>query len=82
MQVFKVVLLSGVPQILPSRATQPDGAAGHTADHTASGVCPRVAGSQTVPADIKGARTKCSGAAVRSVKSFFKSFIFQEEQDV
>lgn len=60
-------LPSGVPQVLPRGTSEPDSAAGHTADHSGPGLRPRLAGSQTIPVDIKRARTECSGAAVRFV---------------
>lgn len=66
-EVCSVSLPSGVPQVLPRGTSEPDGAAGHTADHSGPGLRPRLAGSQTIPADIKRARTECSGAAVRFV---------------
>lgn len=66
-EVNSVSLPSGVPQVLPRGTSEPDSAAGHTADHSGPGLRPRLAGSQTIPADIKRARTECSGAAVRFV---------------
>lgn len=62
-----VSLRSGVSQVLPRGASEPDDAEGHAADRPAPGLRPRLAGSQTIPADIKRATTKCSGAAVRFV---------------
>lgn len=64
---FQVALFSGLPQILPSGAAQPDGAAGHSAGGAAPGLCPRLAGGKTLPADTEGAGTQRYGAAVRSV---------------
>lgn len=60
-------LLAGVSQVLPRGTSEPDGAAGHTSDHSGPGLRSRLAGSQTIPADIKRARTERSGAAVRFV---------------
>lgn len=57
----------GVPEVLPRRTPELDGAAGDAEDCAAPGLCPRLAGSQTVPEDAERARTKRSGSAVRSV---------------
>lgn len=72
---FQVALFSGLPQILPSGAAQPDGAAGHSAGGAAPGLCPRLAGGKTLPANTEGAGTQRYGAAVRSV-FFFVVFFF------
>lgn len=68
-KLFQASALSGVPQILPRRTPEPDGAAGHAEDRSAPGFGPRLAGRQAVPTDVKRARTQRSGAAVRFVNS-------------